>query len=327
MIQAIIKHYHRERDRGYCYGFSANMGLVQKCLSYLRTKRNVPTLAGALPALQQWFDSPYGEHLLEQQQRILDRELSCLFGYHLMQLSVHRNVELYKNSRVCHCFSVGAGLDGRQPPEPQAEPTETGEVQQASVPCDPVQVGIHSELDSLPFQDESVDVTILHHVLDFSSNPHQVLREANRVTIARGYIVIVGFNPWSLMGLVKPFAQLLGGNPIWRRNSLRQARITDWLKVLDCNVVSEQSAVHSLPLQHHRAMRVFRPINELAMRWRLPFGNVYCLVARKDRPAVTPLRPDWVPKANLVGAEPALSARTAAKLAVVKGAKPDVPGK
>ena len=42
---------------------------------------------------------------------------------------------------------------------------------------------------------------VLPHVLEFEANPHQVLRESERVLIGEGHVVILGFNPWSLWGL------------------------------------------------------------------------------------------------------------------------------
>lgn len=277
------------------------MTVWQRYLSKIHHKRQVPNLALAIEDLEQWFETPLGQQLLEEEQQLLDKELANMFGYHLMQLSVNRNVELFENSRVSHCFALGAGQ-----------------------PDSSKKIGAFSDFDHLPLADETVDVTVLHHVLEFSDNPHQVLREASRVTIARGHIVIFGFNPFSLMGLVKPVAQLLSSKPIWRRNSLRRSRLSDWMQFLDFNTLKSTSGAHYLPIQSKKLIDNYASINRVFNRWGLPFGNYYCLIARKDRANLTPIKPLWVDsKPSLAVAQKrAIPARSAPRLAVVKDGKP-----
>lgn len=274
------------------------MAWLKKSLTHYRNKRCVPDLDTSVKALQQWFQTPLGQQLLEAEQNILSRELSCMFGYHLMQLSISRGICLYEDSRINHCFSVGAGT-----PEAASD------------------VGVYASMDALPIEDESVDVTILHHVLEFSSNPHQVLKEASRVTIPRGYIIVFGFNPISLMGIMKPFAQLVSPSPIWKRNSLYQSRVSDWLQFLDCNTLRKQVGLFNFPIQNRRYIDYSRRLNHWLKKRRIPFGNFYCIVARKDRAAMRPIRPDWSKQPRFKGAKEALSARSAARLALVKPLK------
>lgn len=276
------------------------MSILRKSISLIRNRQRVPDLDASIVALENWFQTPLGRQLLREEQRILEKELSCMFGYHLMQLSINRRIELFQDSRICHCFAIGAG-------SPSADS----------------KVATYGSMDALPLEDESVDVTILHHVLEFSHNPHQVLREASRVTIPRGYIIIFGFNPISTMGMIKPFAQLFSSSPIWKRNSLRKARITDWLQFLDCNTLRTQDGIYNLPLQHRRYLAYSARINRMLQRWGVPFGNFYCLIARKDRACMIPIRPDWSRQTRFRGVtKQALSARSAARLALIKGSKP-----
>ena len=277
------------------------MSMLRKGLSLVRHRQAIPDLANSIATLEEWFDTPLGQQLLQEEQTILEKELSCMFGYHLMQLSINRKVELFKDSRICHCFSVGAG-DSR----------------------DTSKVAAFSDLHALPLEDESVDVTILHHVLEYSHNPHQVLREASRVTIARGYLIIFVFNPISAMGVIKPFAQLLSSNPIWKRNSLSKARLTDWLQLLDCNTLLTHDGIYNLPLQRKRYLAYSKRMNHQLQKWGVPFGNFYCLIARKDRVCLTPIKPDWSRQDRFrEGAKQALSTRSAARLALVKDTKPN----
>ncbi len=52
----------------------------------------------------------------------------------------------------------------------------------------------------LPFPENSLDLIVLPHALEFTSDPHQLLREVYRAMRAEGQIVISGFNPFSLFG-------------------------------------------------------------------------------------------------------------------------------
>ncbi len=52
---------------------------------------------------------------------------------------------------------------------------------------------------------DSIDLVFLPHTLEFSADPHQVLRETERVLIPEGRVIILGFNPLSSLGLWRLF--------------------------------------------------------------------------------------------------------------------------
>src|SRR3989441_4060051 len=62
----------------------------------------------------------------------------------------------------------------------------------AALAADPLQ---------LPLASQSVDLVALPHVLEFHHNPHDVLREVERVLMPEGQVVISGFNSASLWRL------------------------------------------------------------------------------------------------------------------------------
>ena len=59
----------------------------------------------------------------------------------------------------------------------------------------------------LPFPENSLDLIVLPHALEFTSDPHQLLREVYRAMRAEGQIVISGFNPFSLFGAKRYFGR------------------------------------------------------------------------------------------------------------------------
>ena len=266
-----------------------------------QTRKQLP-LSSIQGALETWYEAPLGQHLLAEQMRVVDEELSCLFGYHLLQISVNRHIQLYRNSRICHCINLAAGLDNSSIPD----------------------VSLYSDPQYLPLADEAIDVVILHHVLEFCPNPHQLLKEASRVTIPRGYIIIFGFNPHSLLGLIKPFARWTSAKPQWQYNTLSIARVSDWLQFLDCNLVRQRTGFCNWPINHRRYLERTAPASRLLSRWHLPFGNFYCLVARKDVAGLTPLKPKWPKESFIPMTKPGVAARPAARLSLIKSLATDI---
>ena len=225
--------------------------------------------------LANWYSTPLGQDLLRSQKRILAQQLSCLFGYHLMQLSVIPDEKLFSSSRINHCFSFSPTTSTNQ-----------------EFKC----VRTLAEYEALPLEDEVVDVTLLHHVLEFSQNPQQILKEAARVTIPNGYIVLLGFNPASILGLIKPFAQVFSSSVIWRRKTLRIGRIKDWLEFLDFSCIDVRYTSFNLPINNKKYLSQSRFLRKFFVGREWPLGGSYCLLARKDKVGLTPIKPTWEPQ-------------------------------
>jgi ubiquinone/menaquinone biosynthesis C-methylase UbiE len=69
------------------------------------------------------------------------------------------------------------------------------------------------DFGELPFATQSLDLVVLPHVLEFAAEPHQVLREVERVLIPEGQVIICGFNPSSLWGMRQVAGRLTGALP------------------------------------------------------------------------------------------------------------------
>ncbi len=147
--------------------------------------------------------------------------------------------------------------------------------------------------DALPFAADSLSLLALAHPLDLSEQPHQVLREAERVLGGNGYLLLIGFNPWSWYGLYRLFS--VGRFP-WNRHFYGFRRIRDWLAVLNFEIKDCRYAAFRPPVQSRFVQRHLEKL-EIQARWRIDhFGGVYCILARKLRVPVIPMRERWYQK-------------------------------
>lgn len=218
-----------------------------------------------------WFDSPLGQQVLAVEAQLCEDALQLLFGFHLLQLGVTPSACLYKGSRINHCFT---GMSGE---------------------------GADLELsyDQLPFEADSIDVVILHHVMDVAPNPHQLLREVNRVLAPHGHVLVLSMNPWSLLGAHSMWSRRRpGGFPLMRLLSRR--RLHDWFELMDYEVITARSGFFGLPSNSARGLQLARKWELLSQRLQLPWGGIHLVVARKRIGAVTPVRPHWGARPRLV---------------------------
>lgn len=229
-----------------------------------------PPFEALAPALHAWFQTDLGRAVLQAEQQLIDRCLSDCFGYHLLQLSVDNDLTLYNDCRIQRCFKAGS--------IPPASQSERGKA--LFVQCD---------AQELPFESDSLDAVIVHHAMEFAANPHAVLRELYRVTVPEGRIVLVGFNPWSLLG----GRMVLGryrSNSIWRNHFLSVSRLHDWLELLGFTMQRTDYAFHRLPL-HSSAPRPAGSEHAWARHW--PGGGVYAITAVKEVSKFIPMKPLW----------------------------------
>ena len=73
--------------------------------------------------------------------------------------------------------------------------------------------------------------------LSSRDDPHQVLREAERVLIAEGQLIITGFNPASLWGVRQALGRIVDAPFLPKAGQfLPLPRLKDWLKLLGFEV-------------------------------------------------------------------------------------------
>lgn len=156
--------------------------------------------------LLRWQCSRRGRQTLALEERQLKPALAGLFGRHILQIGNwghgHR---LLASAEMHHRAVLG----------------------QIAAPDIEAQI----DLEDLPIQTKSVDAVILPHTLEFVRSPHKLLREVDRILNDRGQIIILGFNPWSTLGVRQQLGIFRSQLPPSGK-FYSVTRICDWLKLL-----------------------------------------------------------------------------------------------
>ncbi len=218
----------------------------------------------------EWLATPPGDYVLQWEQHGLDAAVADLFGFHALQLGLAQIDGLAAN-RMPHRWVADDS------PPPVALPRAGGR-----------QVALRCEFDALPFANQSLDLVVLPHALELARDPHDALREVERVLRPEGRVVITGFNPGSLWGL----RQRLG---LWRQRlgwagatylpaegewiGYRRAR--DWLRLLGFEVEQGQFGCWRPPLRSQRWLERSAWLDRAGEQAWPVFGAVYLIVAVK----------------------------------------------
>ncbi|PLZ03076.1 SAM-dependent methyltransferase [Burkholderia sp. WAC0059] len=256
-----------------------------------------------------WTASPTGRYVLDWEQAQLDSVVSNVFGYHALQLGLPQLDALRENRMsgrglVLDAASA-ASLPYTPPPAlslpPHREPDagaasaesgkaaehETGETGESSPPAR----GRHApggrnviwcDLLDLPFETQSVDLIVMPHTLEFTSDPHRLLREAERVLMPEGQLVIAGFNSLSLWGVRQSIGKMTGRPFMPARHELIAfTRLKDWIKLLGFDLDRGRFGCYRPPLSSDQWLSRYAFMEAAGDRWWPIFGAVYMVTAIK----------------------------------------------
>ena len=200
-------------------------------------------------ALRLWYKKLPGAWLMEEEQRILNQILPTLFGYHLLQVGVISEADCLYTSRIPH--RVVMDIDRQCRADSKESSSAISYIQGAP--------------EAIPMASDTLDVLVLTHTLEFSQDPHQVLREVDRILIPEGHVVVLGFNPW---GMWMPWRLMLGlrQRPPWCGRFIGLPRLRDWLQLLGFDVVHTHGYFFRPPFKHQRLMHRLRFLDRLDQR-------------------------------------------------------------
>ena len=167
--------------------------------------------------LSDWFETPIGSVYRHAESALLSQKLRENFRAEVLQLDfVGWEDEFHEAMRFAHYTILDKHV---------AEQSKYTRI-----------VG---ETNNLPIETHSVDIVIMPHTLEFDDNPHQVLREVNRVLKPEGIVLLMGFNPWAFWHLPRFFPKAKLKTP-WNGKFISRYRVMDWLKLLNFEIEESQ---------------------------------------------------------------------------------------
>jgi SAM-dependent methyltransferase len=213
-------------------------------------------------SLSEWFSTPLGAYLLDVEQRYFDQEVADVFGYNALQLGLPE-YEFLRANRMP--FRILAAAQGR--------------------------VTFQSDLRALPVQTGVADLVLLPHTLEFSSHPHQVLREVARILMAEGHVIVSGFNPWSLWGARRVAAR--NGAMPWCGQFINLPRLKDWMALLGFEVAAGRMGCYVPPVASEKWRNRWGFMEKAGDRWWPFAGGVYFLHCIKRVQGMRVITPLW----------------------------------
>lgn len=235
----------------------------------------MPVVEKHIIDLAQWFGQPAGQYLLEWEQQVLDQLTADIFGYNALQIGMPE-IHGLAASRM-----VNRWLSDAQLPE-QSKPELIRPV-----------VILH-DFAELPFANQSIDLVILPHVLEFAAEPHQVLREVERILIPEGHLIICGLNRASLWG-ARQFAGKLFKRYYLPKHGefISHPRLKDWLKLLSLEIVETRFGCYVPAFQSEAWLQRYAFMEKAGARWWPVFGASYVLHAVKRVRGMHLIGPAW----------------------------------
>lgn len=221
-----------------------------------------------------WYQGETGQFLFEELEERINPILSTTFGYYSLQIGCPLIAErLQQNCRVKHHFTLD---DLGSPARVNANPS------------------------MLPIASDSVDLVILMHHLSNTSEPHAVLREAFRILIPEGKLMIIDFNPLSLWGLRHFFQSWLEHIP-FHGHYYTARRIDDWMRLLGFDQELLFRVGYLPPIQKHAITKYLSWLEKGTRNWLPALGALNLMVYTKNISPLTPIRHRWVTRKILPG--------------------------
>ena len=217
----------------------------------------------------EWFDGPLGSRVLREEAALARVALDDVFGFELLQVgSWGPTRHLLGGARTQHATLLAPSLNPG--------------------------VTLCAPMVSMPFASDSIDAILLPHTLELVEDPYAVLREAERVLVAEGCLMICGFNPYSGWGARRWFGHTFRRRafPPQTRRMLSENRLRDWMALLDFEVASVYGYLGPFPVTRRPSAMADGSLRQAEYRPRRALtAGAYLLKARKRVQTLTLVRP------------------------------------
>ncbi len=231
-------------------------------------------------SLAPWFDTPAGAYARAWEQARLDELTADIFGFNAVQVGLPQ-IDALAANRMPNRWVTDAVLPGEQLHQQRSER----------------QVVLVHDFAELPFATQSLDLVVLPHVLEFAAEPHQVLREVERVLIPEGQVIVCGFNPVSMWGARQAAGRLTGAHFLPLHGEfISVPRLKDWLKLLNMEINRGHFGCYAPPCATVKWLQRFAFLEKAGNRWWPYLGALYIVQAIKRVKGMRLVGPAWQSK-------------------------------
>lgn len=198
-----------------------------------------------LEKLQQWLlYTPHGRYTLLNERKFYQSVVHNVFGYHSLQIGLPE-IDFLKGNKINSRFIVGKD--------------------------------IKCHLGYLPFENNSIDLIVCPHALEFTPNYEYVLEEFHRILIPKGRLILTIFNRSSFFSYqARKNIYLKDMSPI-KLATIKQQLYNSRLNIQGgkflgyCPIINSEKTLSQLDF-----------IDKIGDRWFPTFANVFGLIAIKD---------------------------------------------
>ena len=249
--------------------------------------------------MQNWLKTPPGQTLLAWENDQFEAMVADIFGYHALQLGLPDLQALHAN-RMPHRWVAVSELDDDAHHAVKLKISSNIAINKIAIntyntpatddnllKIKTFQADFVTDFEALPFPENSLDLLVLPHTLELSHDPHGTLREAERVLVPEGRLIVCCFNPLSLWGLKQKRSHLykkfnLGELYLPEAGEfISYRRLRDWLKLLNFELESSQFGCFRPAVRSQTMLQRFAWMDKLGSSYWPILGAVYIVSAVK----------------------------------------------
>lgn len=216
-----------------------------------------------LRQLDLWYHTPLGSSVFAAERQELNKYLPHYFGQHLLQIGGPSELWLFEQSPIQHRVRLS----------PEYMPVFRGP-------------SVQGTLNALPFLPESFEVILLPHVLEFITQPTALLQQAYSLLTPEGRLILLGFNPCSIWGVVKWFKQQR--TLPWRGEFRSVWAITKLMKKQGFTIEKTLTAFYRPPVRRKSWLRRLLFLEAMGRLLWADCGAVYMVIATKNVVSLLP---------------------------------------
>jgi SAM-dependent methyltransferase len=220
--------------------------------------------------LWEWYANPiFSGYLKANIQAFCQERIPTIFGYYAIHLGYPVGIDWFKFSPINYRLCVNPQLMAH---------------------CHDVLVC--GNYDELPIKSDSIDLLLLPHTLEMMANPEAVIKEAQRVLIPEGYILLMGFNSYRYGGLKKAIFNTRRSN-ISRNDLQSMPQVKKLLVAAEFEIVQSATVLYCPSKLRDYATKPIAWLEKMCRILLPQLGAVYFILAKKKVLTLTPISPSW----------------------------------